>query len=344
MKSKDLGRKRGRALARLLLAATAAALLPLVASAQPADPSASYRELMQQRMEASQRAVTETVRRRIEEGKSDSTFPSDANREASKPGVVRASPEEQKALAHNERGLDFFAKGKFEQAVKEYDEAIRINPALAAAYNNRGSALFALGRFEEAAAGFRQAAQVSPKYGQARFNLALALIKLGREKEANDALMAAANAYFESGEEHLKNWDLKEAEEDFKGILQIDPDYPPAHLYLGLVYNAERDFDSAVQSFNHVLARRPDNTEALVGLGSAYLGQRKYADAVEACDRAIKLRPADAEAYYTAGVAAASLGQREQALARLDKLRQLKADDYAQRLSEFISEKACGKQ
>ncbi|HZT57136.1 MAG TPA: tetratricopeptide repeat protein, partial [Pyrinomonadaceae bacterium] len=344
MKSKDLGRKRGRALARLLLAATAAALLPLVASAQPADPSASYRELMQQRMEASQRAVTETVRRRIEEGKSDSTFPSDANREASKPGVVRASPEEQKALAHNERGLDFFAKGKFEQAVKEYDEAIRINPALAAAYNNRGSALFALGRFEEAAAGFRQAAQVSPKYGQARFNLALALIKLGREKEANDALMAAANAYFESGEEHLKNWELKEAEEDFKGILQIDPDYPPAHLYLGLVYNAERDFDSAVQSFNHVLARRPDNTEALVGLGSAYLGQRKYADAVEACDRAIKLRPADAEAYYTAGVAAASLGQREQALARLDKLRQLKADDYAQRLSEFISEKAGGKQ
>jgi tetratricopeptide (TPR) repeat protein len=344
MKSSELEHRPTRARLRLLLAASATLLLPLAARAQTADPSASYRELMQQRMEASQRAVSETVRRRIEEGKSDSTFPSDANRESSKPGVVRASPEEQKALAHNERGLDYFSKGKFEQAIKEYDEAIRTYPTLAAAYNNRGSALFALGRFDEAAAGFRQATQVSPKYGQAHFNLALALIKLGREKEANDALVAATSAYFESGEEHLKDWKLKEAEEDFKGILQIDPEYPPAHLYLGLIYNAEHNFDAAVQSFNHVLARRPDNSEALVGLGSAYLGQRKYADAVEACDRAIKLKPADAEAYYTAGVAAASLGQREQALARLDKLRQLKADDYAQRLSEFISQKTSDKQ
>jgi tetratricopeptide (TPR) repeat protein len=344
MKSPELERRPKRARVRLLFAASVAALLPLAARAQPADPSAGYRELMQQRMEQSQRAITETVRRRIEEGKSDSTFPSDANRDTSKPGVVRASPEEQKALAHNERGLDYFSKGKFEQAVKEYDEAIRIYPALAAAYNNRGSALFALGRFDEAAACFRQAVQVSPKYGQAHFNLALALIKLGREREANDALMAATNAYFESGDEHLKKWELKEAEENFRGILQIDPEYPPAHLYLGLVYNAERNFDAAVQSFKRVLARRPDNSEALVGLASAYLGQRKYADSIEACDRAIKLRPADAEAFYTAGLAAASLGEREQALARLEKLRQLKSDDYAQRLSEFISKKTNDKQ
>jgi tetratricopeptide (TPR) repeat protein len=344
MNSSDDARRRAHTLARLLLAALAATLLPLAARAQVTDPNAGYRQLMQHRMEQSQRAVTETTRRRFEEGKPDGPFPSDADKNSSKPGVVSASPEEQKALAHNERGLEYFSKGKLEQAVKEYDEAIRAYPNLAAAHNNRGSAFFALGRYEDAAACFRQATQVSPKYGQAHFNLALALIKLGREKEANDALMSAANAYFESGEEHLRNWQLKEAEEDFKGLLQIDPDYAPAHLYLGLVYNAERRFDDAVESFNRVISRQPDNAGALVGLGSAYLGLRKYEQAIAASDQALKLKADLPEAHYTAGLAAASLGQREQALARLDKLRQLKADDYAKLLSDFIEKKKTSKQ
>lgn len=345
-------RRRARAcsrlpLARLLFATLVAALACAPARAQqgPADPNAAYRELMQRRMEQSERAVEETQRRRFEDRNEHERFPSDSDKAAAKPATVRAlPPEEQRALAHNEKGLDYFTRGKFEQAVKEYDEAISAYPALAPAHNNRGSALFALGRFEDAAASFRRAVELEPNYGQARFNLALAYIKLGREREAGDALNAATRAYLASGDAHLKAGELKEAEEDFRGLLQIDPDYPPAHLKLGLLYNAARRYDEAVHSLTLVVAKQPRNAEAHEGLAEAYAGQRKYAESLAASEQALGLRPDLPGAHYFAGVASASLGRREQALSHLDKLKELKADDYAKLLADFIDKKAPGKQ
>ena len=141
MNSSDAARRRAHAHARLLFASLAAALACAAARAQqaPADPNAAYRQIMQHRMEQSERAVEETQRRRFEDGKEHDRFPTDADKSAAKPGTVRAvSPEQRQALAHNEKGLDYFSRNKFEQAVKEYDEAIRLYPTLAPAHNNRG--------------------------------------------------------------------------------------------------------------------------------------------------------------------------------------------------------------
>src|SRR5918999_1327811 len=265
--------RRRAAYALLTFAALALAFAPQ-ARAQ-SDAARAYDMLMQQRMEMSSRAVTETQRRRFEEGKSDTAFPSDANKAGAKPGVVRAvSPEERKALAHNERGLGHFEKGKIEQAVREYNEAIRAYPALAAAHNNLGSAHFAAARFEEAAASFRRAAEIEPNYGQAHFNLALAHLKLGREREADAALQAAVRAYYTSGDEHFKAGRFKEAEESYRGMLQIDPGYVPALLRLGLVCNDARRFEEAARHLRLAAQREPANpysheelAEALHGLG-----------------------------------------------------------------------------
>jgi tetratricopeptide (TPR) repeat protein len=268
------------------------------------------RDARQYREEMSKRALETTRRRRFEEGKSDTTFPSDAA-SAAKPGVVRAaSPAEQKALRHNERGLELFSKGKLEQAVKEYEEAIAAHPALAAAHNNLGSAHFAAGRFDRAADAFRRATELDTDYGQAHFNLALAHIKLGREREAHAALSAALRAYNSAGEAHLKAGRLREAEESFRGMLQIDPDYAPAHLRLGLVHNAARRFDEAAAAADRVLKHAPDSPDA----------------------------------HHLAGLARASLNQREAALAHLAKLQQLNSPDLAQHLSDFIDKKSPAKQ
>jgi tetratricopeptide (TPR) repeat protein len=346
--------ERRRALARrsfrlLPLAALALVVSTVAASAQqssvPGDSSQAYRTLMQHRMEMSNRAVEETQRRRFEDGKSDSSFPSDANKASAKPGVVRAaSPEEQKALAHNERGLALFSRGKLEQAIKEYDEAIRVFPTLAAAHNNLGSAYFAAGRFDDAAAAFNRAIQLDPDYGQAHFNLALAHIKLGHEKEANDALVAATRAYNATGEAHLKAGRLKEAEESFRAMLQIDPGYAPALLRLGLLCNADHRYEEAVGHLQRVIQRQPSNPDAHESIAEAYLGLRKYDEAAAAADRALRLTPDAPGAHYLAGLARASLGQRAPALAHLDKLKQLKSDDYAKRLSDFIDKNSPAKQ
>jgi superkiller protein 3 len=326
-------------------ALAALALTCAPARAQQTPPGAErMRDARQYREEMSKRALETTRRRRFEEGKSDTAFPSDAA-SAAKPGVVRAaSPAEQKALRHNERGLELFSKGRLEQAVEEYEEAIAAHPTLAAAHNNLGGAHFAAGRFDRAADAFRRATELDADYGQAHFNLALAHIKLGREREAHAALSAALRAYNSAGEAHLKAGRLREAEESFRGMLQIDPDYAPAHLRLGLVLNAARRFDEAAAHLQRVTSRHPDNAEAHEALAESLLGQNKYEEAAASADRALKHAPDSADAHHLAGLARASLGQREAALSHLARLRQLNSPTLAQHLSDLIDRKAPAKQ
>lgn len=329
------------ALAALALCLTAAP----GARAQSADSSHSLNTLMRHRMEMSSRAVHETQRRRFEEGKSDTSFPSDANKAGARPGLVRAvSPEERKALAHNERGLEQFGKGRLEQAVKEYNEAIRAYPSLAAAHNNLGSAHFAAARFEEAAASFRRAAELEPNYGQAHFNLALTHLKLGREREADAALQAAVRAYYTAGDEHFKAGRLKEAEESYRGMLQIDPEYAPALLRLGLVCNDARRFEEAAGFLRRAAQRQPSNPFAHEGLAEALYNLNRHEEAAAAADRALKLTPDSPAAHYLAGLARASLGQRDAARAHLARLQQLNAPAHAQLLSDSIDRKSPAKQ
>ncbi|HEV2863970.1 MAG TPA: tetratricopeptide repeat protein [Pyrinomonadaceae bacterium] len=317
-------------------------LLGTAAHAQSVpDPQEGYKILAARRMEMSKRAVDETLRRRFEEGKPTQSFPSDAaKKEAGKPGVLRAvSPEERRALEHNEKGLALFSKGKFEQAARAYSEAIRAYPALAAAHNNLGSAYFALGRYEDAASSFKEAVGRDARYGQAHFNLALAHLKAGREREANDALLAAARAFYESGAEHLQAGRLKEAEEDFRGLLRIDPDYPPAFLQLALVCNAARRYDEAAAHARRLTQLQPRNPDALEVLAESLHGLRRYGEAADAAESAVKLRPNSPAAHYFAGLSHLALGRREQALAAHARLKELGADAFAELLLEAVERK-----
>jgi tetratricopeptide (TPR) repeat protein len=321
----------------------AAALSSPGARAQQPTSTDNLNQLMMHRQEMSGRAVDETQRRRFEERKSDTTFPSDAAKNR-KGGVVAAlTPEQQKALQQNDKGLELFSKGKLEAAIKAYQDAIRSDPKLAAAHNNLGSAYFAASRFDEAVAAFQSASELDANYGQAFFNLALAQIKLGKEKEANETLVAALRAYNSAGESHLKAGRLKDAEEAFRGMLQIDAEYAPALLRLALVYNAAGRYDDAVQNARRVTEREPNNAVAHEILSEALYGARKYEDAAASAERAIKLSPNSTDAYYLAGAARASLGQRDAALAHLAHLKQLNSADLAQRLSDIIDKKTPAK-
>jgi len=306
--------------------------------AQLPNSSDNLRDLMQHRQEMSKRAVDETERRRFEDGISDSTFPRDSVK--AKTGVVRAlTPEQQRALQHNNRGLDLFAKGKLNDAIKEYEAAIRLDPKLAAAYNNLGTAHFSTGRFEQAAASFKVAVELDADFGQALFNLGLAELRLGRQKEASEALDAALRAYVTIGDSELRAGNLKEAESAYRGMLQIDPDYAPALVRLGLVLNMAGLYEEAAQYLQRLAQRESTNAPLLELLGEALYGQKKYEEAAATAERAIKLIPGSAKAHYWAGVAHAAAGHREAALAHLASLRELKSDELAQKLSALIDKR-----
>lgn len=79
------------------------------------------------------------------------------------------------ADAHYDLGLAMFAQGKDDQAAAHFSEAVRLDPGSSEAHNNLGGALARLGRAAEAVRHFREALRIKPDNAAARRNLDRAL-------------------------------------------------------------------------------------------------------------------------------------------------------------------------
>ena len=80
--------------------------------------------------------------------------------------------------------MAFAAKDRFDEAIKNFRQAIQINPNSAAALDNLGFALAAKGRFDEAIENYRKAIQANSNRTETFFHLGMALGQLGRTREA----------------------------------------------------------------------------------------------------------------------------------------------------------------
>lgn len=87
--------------------------------------------------------------------------------------------------AHNNLGSALSkVRGHLNQAVTQFEEAVRLKPDYAEAHYNLGNALNSLGRTPEAVAQFNEAVRLRPDYVVAHYNLRNALNSMGRTPEA----------------------------------------------------------------------------------------------------------------------------------------------------------------
>lgn len=82
-------------------------------------------------------------------------------------------------LMHNHLGIIYRYKGDLDGAIREYGEAIRIEPNFAESHNNLGIALAGKGNLEGAIREFREALAINPDYPQAHNNLGVTLADMG---------------------------------------------------------------------------------------------------------------------------------------------------------------------
>jgi len=88
-------------------------------------------------------------------------------------------------------GIKEYHLGRYNDAVKSYDEALKKDPNNAYIWNLKGYSLFKAGRYEESLNALRKSVQVDPQYAWGYFDLARVYCKV---KQHENAVAAARTA------------------------------------------------------------------------------------------------------------------------------------------------------
>lgn len=98
--------------------------------------------------------------------------------------IARRSGEDAVATPWYSKGAALVVMGRYEEALKAIDEALKINPNNEVAWVNRGNALSRMNDYREALKAFNSALRVNPRYEVAWNNKGNTLARLGRYREA----------------------------------------------------------------------------------------------------------------------------------------------------------------
>ncbi|KVQ57602.1 tetratricopeptide repeat protein [Burkholderia territorii] len=209
------------------------------------------------------------------------------------------------AIYHNNLGNALRERGRLDDAIAQYREAVRRQPDYAEAHNNLGDALREARQPDASMQHCAQAIALRPDYAQAYNNLGNALKDLG---QSDAAVLAYGKA------------------------IEHDPRYADAYNNLGNVLTTQRKFDAAVDSYRAAVALAPQNPITHRNLGAALLARGDRDEAIASLHRLVELAPADAQARVDLGTALRDAGQADAAIAQFERAAQLsplRADAHA---------------
>ena len=251
--------------------------------------------------------------------------------------VGRAEPaslvDMKQADVHVNRGVAYAAQGCWEEAIREYQASVHINPALAAAHYNLGLVYGQQGRLDEAIRELQTALRINPADAEAHTSLGVAYGQQGRRDEEIREYQAAlrinpalAEAHGNLGAAYAQQGRGGEAIREFQAALHINPDYAAAHRNLGVAYAEQGRLDEAIREYQAALRINPDYADAHYNLGLAYWQQGRVDESIREYQAALCINPADVEAHCNLGVAYARQDRLDEAIREFQAALRIKPD------------------
>ena len=201
-------------------------------------------------------------------------------------------------IVYNNLGHALTSQKRYEEAVPQFQRAIKINPNYSKAYNNLGHAFNGLERYDEAIEYFQKAISIEANYAEAYNNLANTLGQMGKIKESiayyNEAIRFKgdfAEAHFNLGATLSQQGRFEEAIGQYQKALRIKPDFVRAYNSLAILLAQRGDLSAAVEHYQQAIILDPGFAKGHNNLGSALAQQGKFEEAMEHFERALKIDP-----------------------------------------------------
>jgi len=230
-------------------------------------------------------------------------------------------------------GIALLQKGRMDEAITQFQQALEIKPDYADAHNNLGNVLLQTGRVDEAIAHFQNALRISPDLAVVHINLGNALMQKGRVDEAIAHYQNALQIKSDNADDHnnlgnvlLQKGRVDEAITQFQLALEIKPDYADAHYNLAIALWREGRVDEAIAHYQNALQISPDLAAAHINLGNALMQKGRVDEAIAHYQNALRISPDLAATHVNLGNALMQKGRGSEAIAHYQKALGIKPD------------------
>jgi tetratricopeptide (TPR) repeat protein len=250
-------------------------------------------------------------------------------------------------------GLSAARVSDYKEAARALRPVLASNPQDQVARTLLGTALFSTGNFTEAAQVFSPLGDSVVDNFEVAYTWASALVKINKYPEgsalldkleqrqlSSDNLMLIAQtwsqmgnyahtaatchralqtdpqlvrAHYMAGMALLREDKPAEAEQEFRGELQLTPDDIDAQYNLAFVLTQQSKSEEALRLLRAVVERRPDHPEANYELGKQLLADSKPADAIPYLEAAARLKPQLEPVHYQLQSAYRAVGRKQDA-------------------------------
>jgi tetratricopeptide (TPR) repeat protein len=224
-------------------------------------------------------------------------------------------------LAYNNLGVALLQKGHPDEALVQYQNALKIRSDYEPAHNNRGVIFLQKGELDKALAEFQTSLKIEPGDCMARYNLGLVLFQKGEPDQAIIQYQAALKINPDSAETHdrlglalVQERRLDDGIIHYERALEINPDSVDAHTDLGNALVEKGQVEGAMAQFRRALEIQPASAGIRLNLGHAFSQEGKLNEAMEEYKKALKIDPGYAEAHNSLGSALAKTGRLDEAI------------------------------
>ena len=147
------------------------------------------------------------------------------------------------------KGIDYSRHDKYDEAIAEFNNAIKINPGSANAYYGLGFIYDKKGDLDKAVANFSKAIEIDP---------------------------ALTDAYYNRGFAYYKKGSFDQSISDYGKVIELSPNSADAFYGRGLVYSKKGNIGQAIADFNKAIEVRPAFALAYDALAVAYFSKKDY--------------------------------------------------------------------